>query len=103
VSFLVAASLGAVPWWLAAVVIGRDVVLSTGVAIYAFVLHRRVEGAPTRFGKYATFFQLCTIGLALFVRAAGVPALSLWVAALVLITCEMTVVSGIQYVAGTLA
>jgi cardiolipin synthase len=100
VSFLVAASLGAVPWWLALLVIGRDVVLTAGVALLAVVLRDRFASrrlGPTRIGKYSTFFQLCTIGLALVARAVEAPALRPWVGALVLLTAVMTLLSGAQY------
>jgi len=101
VAFLVAASVGAVPWWLAALVIGRDVVLSTGAAIFGFLLrgrHDPAEWRPSRIGKYSTFFQLAAIGLALITRAAHSTALVPWVAALVLAATALTALSGVQYV-----
>jgi cardiolipin synthase len=106
VSFLVAASLGAVPWWLAALVIGRDVILALGAAVLALALRDRYgpsEWRPSRVGKYATFFQLTTIGIALLSRAARWGALEPWVQALVLVTGALTLVSGLQYVARALA
>lgn len=101
VAFLVAAAIRAVPWWLAIVVIGRDLVLSIGAALFAFVVHGKFDRSrwtPTRIGKYATFYQLLTIGLALAAHAASADALRPWVAALVLITAALTAMSGIQYV-----
>jgi cardiolipin synthase len=105
VSFLVAASLGAVPWWLAGLVIGRDLVLTAGVALLALVLRGRFARQrlrPTRIGKYSTFLQLATIALALLARAVDGrrDALRPWVAALVLVTCLLTVASALQYVVG---
>ena len=102
VSFLVAASVGAVPWWLAAIVIGRDVVLAGGAALWTFVMHRRFDPAqfhPTRIGKYSTMFQLSTIGLALLTKALHAQAPRPWVATMVLITCAFTLASAAQYTA----
>src|SRR5437764_640434 len=45
VCFLVAAALHAVPKWLAVLVIGRDVVLASGGALFAFVLRGRYPSA----------------------------------------------------------
>ena len=105
VSFLVGASVGAVPWWLAAIVIGRDVVLAGGAALWTFVMHRRFDPAqfhPTRIGKYSTFFQLGTIGLALVTKALHADAFGPWVASLVFITCAFTLASAAQYIATAL-
>jgi cardiolipin synthase len=101
VSYLVGARFGALPWWLAALVIGRDVVLSTGVAVLAVLLrHRfgRYRFSPTRLGKYSTLLQLTTVALALFARASERDALAPWVGALVLLTTLFTVVSALQYI-----
>jgi cardiolipin synthase len=101
VAFLVAAASGALPWWLAALVIGRDVILSLGAALFAFVVHGRLEPSrwtPTRLGKYSTFFQLGTIGLALAAHAAEADALRPWVAAMTLDTAALTSISAIQYI-----
>ena len=105
VSFLVAASVGAVPWWLTAIVIGRDVLLSGGAGLVVLLFGDRVVTArlhPSRIGKYSTFFQLATILVALIARAADRAGLHSWVAALVLIAATFTVSSGLQYVAATL-
>src|SRR5262245_46388711 len=55
VTFVVAAATGAVPYWLAALVIGRDVLLVSCGALFAFVV-RGIFGPerwrPTRIGKY---------------------------------------------------
>ena len=102
VAFLVAVSVGSVPWWLAALVIGRDIVLSSAAAVYTLVRHRRwdpSEWHPTRIGKYATFFQLATIALALVARAADSDLLRPWVGGLVLVTTAITTVALLQYLA----
>jgi cardiolipin synthase len=102
VTFLVAAATGAVPWWLAWLVIGRDVVLASGGALFAFV-YRGILGPerwrPTRIGKYATFFTVSTIGLALLHAITGDERLRPFVGALGIMSAACTAVSGIQYVA----
>jgi cardiolipin synthase len=101
VTFLVAAATGAVPVWLAALVIGRDVVLATGGALFAFVF-RGIMGPerwrPTRIGKYATFYTVGTIGLALLHSMTGYERLRPFVGALGVMCAACTIVSGIQYV-----
>jgi cardiolipin synthase len=102
VAFVVASVVGAVPWWLAALVIGRDAVLSTGAGLLSWLWRRRrgtiPEWPPSRLGKYSTFLLLSTIGLALLGRAADIPALSPWVGALVLLATALTAISSIQYI-----
>jgi cardiolipin synthase len=102
VSFLVAAALGAVPLALAVLVIGRDVVLVAGGALFAFVLRGRLgpeRWKPSRIGKYATFTQVLTIGLALLHCIVGGASLRPWVGALVIICAALTTIAGVQYVA----
>lgn len=101
VTFLVAAATGAVPWWLAALVIGRDLVLVTGGALFAFV-YRGIHGPetwrPSRIGKYATFYTVGTIGLALLHSMTGWERLRPFVGALGIMCAACTIVSGVQYV-----
>jgi cardiolipin synthase len=102
VSFLVAAVLGLVPRWLAALVIGRDVLLASGGALFRFVLRGRLEPErwrPSRIGKYATFTQVLTIGLALLMQVVARPSIEPYVGALVIICAALTFISGLQYVA----
>ena len=102
VTFVTAAATGAVPWWLAMLVIGRDVILASGGALFAFVF-RGVLGPerwrPTRIGKYATFYTVVTIGLALLHAITGYEKLRPFVGALGIMSAFCTTVSGIQYVA----
>ena len=102
VSFLVAAHTDAVPVWLAALVIGRDAVLASGGALFAFVWRGRFapeRWKPTRIGKYATFVQVLTIGLALLHRVSEYEKLRPFVGTLVINCAALTTISGIQYVA----
>lgn len=102
VTFVTAAATGAVPVWLAALVIGRDVILATGGALFTFVF-RGIMGPerwrPTRLGKYATFYTVCTIGLALLHSITEWEKLRPFVGALGIMSAALTTVSGIQYIA----
>src|SRR5438046_10099849 len=73
----------ALPFWIAAVVISRDLILMVG----ALVIHMaggRIYPRPTRAGKIATFFQILTVLTGLATRFVQVgPALIavMWLAA----------------------
>jgi cardiolipin synthase (CMP-forming) len=101
-TFIVAAATGAVPVWLAVLVIGRDVILASGGALFAFV-YRGILGPerwrPSRIGKYATFYTVGTIGLALLHSMTGYERLRPFVGALGVMCAACTIVSGIQYIA----
>jgi cardiolipin synthase len=101
VTFVVAAATGAVPIWLAALVIGRDAILAAGGALFAFVfrgLHGPESWRPTRLGKYATFYTLLTIGMALLHSITEYEPLRPFVGAFGIMSAALTTVSGIQYV-----
>jgi cardiolipin synthase len=86
------------PWWLPLVVVGRDIAQLAGAAVLR-ALRRSVPVAPTRVGKYATFFLATTVVAALGgefgdwepAAVAGV------VAALALLAAECVAVSFAQY------
>jgi len=87
---------GLVPWWLAAVVFLRDIVILCGALVYRR-LFGPLHGAPTAASKLNTLCQI-VFSLAVVATAAygwpGAPALTA-LGALALLT---TVVSGIDYV-----
>ncbi|PYM34474.1 MAG: CDP-diacylglycerol--glycerol-3-phosphate 3-phosphatidyltransferase [Candidatus Rokuibacteriota bacterium] len=92
-SFVTLTYLKALPFWIAAVVISRDVILALGTVLI-FMLGGRVHPRPTWAGKAATFLQILTVlgGLLAPYVAPGLAArVALWLAAL------FTVVSGLQY------
>lgn len=101
ITFIVAAATGAVPVWLATLVIGRDVLLASGGAIFAFVLRGRLgpeRWTPSRIGKYATFYTLGTIGTALIYRVTNWEPLRPFVGALGIMCAVCVTIAGIQYV-----
>jgi cardiolipin synthase (CMP-forming) len=93
-SFVTLTWLKALPFWIAAVVISRDVILMVG----ALVIHLaggRIYPRPTAAGKAATFFQILTVlaGLASrFTPARVALVAAMWLAA------AFTIVSGLQYI-----
>jgi cardiolipin synthase (CMP-forming) len=92
-SFVTLTWLKALPFWIAAVVISRDVILVVG-ALLIHMLGGRIYPRPTWAGKAATFFQIVTVLLGLTARYFGVPLaleVAMWLAAI------FTVVSGLQY------
>src|SRR5438046_7300765 len=82
-SFVTLTWLKALPFWIAAVVISRDLILMVG----ALVIHMaggRIYPRPTRAGQIATFFHILTVltGLATrFVPVGPPPIPALWLAA----------------------
>ena len=82
------------PFWIAAVVISRDVLLVVG-SLLIHMVGGRIYPRPTWMGKAATFFQILTVLTGLTVRYFHVPlplGLVLWLAAI------FTIFSGLQYI-----
>ncbi len=90
------AVVGLIPWWLALLVIGRDIVIVIG-ALAFHTLYGRYEMAPTALGKLSTFLQIV---LALVVLAGQVYPLLLHpgVTVLLWIVAGVTALSGSHYV-----
>jgi cardiolipin synthase len=86
---------GAVPWWLVALIFGRDVlILAMAGAALLFTAHR--EFPPSIWGKLSTFFQ---IAAAVAVLAAGAfPAYEIPTGPFIFIAGAATVFSGAGYV-----
>ena len=90
------AAVGLIPWWLALLVIGRDVVIVVG-ALAFHGLYGRYEMAPTGLGKFSTFLQIV---LALVLLAGQVyPVLQHPVVTVLLfVIAGVTALSGVHYV-----
>jgi len=92
-SFVTLTYLKVLPFWIAVVVISRDVILVVGTVL-VYMLGARVYPRPTWAGKAATFFQILTVLTGLlgrFLHVPIVPRSVLWLAA------AFTVISGLQY------
>ena len=84
-----------IPFWITAVVVSRDLVLSIGVLVI-HVAGGTVHPAPTWIGKMSTVFQMATVLAAMasvyfHLVPAAVTTLLAWV------TAAFTVTSGLQY------
>lgn len=97
-SFVVLGYSGAIPAWLAVLVVLRDVIVVFGYGAVFVVDQEWMEVAPSRLGKLSTFFQLFTVGFALM--AVARPVLPLATVSMILqaVAGAMTAASGIQYV-----
>jgi cardiolipin synthase len=86
------------PVWLPVLVVSRDLAQLAGAAVLR-VVHRTVPVAPTRIGKYATFFLAVTVVTALAGEFAAwdAGAAAAVVAALGLLAAECVAVSFAQY------
>jgi cardiolipin synthase (CMP-forming) len=94
--FVESAWLGLVPWWLAAAVVARDVMIGLGALVFRFCFGP-LRGRPTILSKINTVVQLAYITLVMLGAVAGLPARELLDAG-ALITLTATVVSGLQYI-----
>ncbi|MGD9765478.1 MAG: CDP-alcohol phosphatidyltransferase family protein [Candidatus Binatia bacterium] len=97
-AFIVLGFTGALPAWLAALVVARDVIIVLGYGAVFVVDHEWMDVAPTMLGKLSTFFQLFTIGFVLLRLARPELPLATATAVLQIATGVLTAGSGIQYV-----
>ncbi len=56
-SYIVLAWLNLIPFWLATIVVSRDLIIAIGVFIYSFIIEP-FEGEATRISKINTFLEL---------------------------------------------
>jgi cardiolipin synthase (CMP-forming) len=92
------AARGRLPLWLPLFVLSRDAAQLLGAAALR-TIHRRVPIAPTRIGKYATFWLATTVLLSLAWELLGWPLAHVapFVAAAALVAAECVAVSWVQY------
>ncbi len=94
-SFVTLTMMGAVPLWLTAVVILRDVAIVLGVgATWLFAIPVRIE--PLQIGKISTVVQVCFVGVALLLRALDIDQPSVILAGAIA-TGAVTVASWLAY------
>jgi cardiolipin synthase len=94
--FVTLVVMGHLPLWLAALVIGRDMMIVTGtLALRLLVGPFRVE--PLLIGKLATFVQVM-LGGAVLAELSVLPGLTPWLPPLVLGTAGIVVLSALAYV-----
>jgi cardiolipin synthase (CMP-forming) len=94
-AFVTLTYLRVIPFWIAAVVVSRDLVLSVGVLVI-HVAGGSVNPAPSWIGKLSTVFQMATVLAAMISFYFGalhtLPRLFAWV------TAVFTVSSGLDYI-----
>ena len=95
-SFLVLASTGLVPVWLALLVIGRDIIIVTGVVCYRILVGPVIADASL-VSKVNTALQLVFVLLVLANAGIGTPR-DLWVTFIGAIVAATTLISGLDYI-----
>ena len=83
------------PFWLTALVIGRDIAIVVGVAL-AWMFSLPVQVAPLNIGKASTVVQVCFIGLVLLLLALGIDQPNVIFAAIIA-TAAVTIASWLAY------
>jgi len=94
-SFVTLTYIGAVPLWLTALVIGRDLAIVAGVAL-AWLLSLPLLIAPLNVGKASTVVQVGFIGLVLLLLALGIDQPNIVLAG-ALATAAVTLASWLAY------
>lgn len=94
--YLALALAGSVPWWLVAVIFGRDLLILAAAGI-ALAVTRIRAFPPSVWGKASTFFQVLTAVCFLGRDAFGSRVLTILCAILIWPTLAMTIWSGIHY------
>ena len=93
-AFITLTYLKVIPFWIAAVVVSRDLILSVGVLVI-HVAGGTVHPTPSWLGKASTLFQMTTVLSAMlafyFKMLMSLPRAAAWV------TAFFTVASGLQY------
>ena len=83
---------GALPWWMVAVVFGRDLLI-LAMAAYGLLFTSLRKFPPSVWGKISTFFQIAAALVVMGARA-GIPA-PVTLALCLMVLC--TIVSGLHY------
>ncbi len=95
-SVLALAWKGLLPWWLAVVIISRDLIIIGGAIAY-YLRAGQLQMAPSTPSKVNTFVQICLVLLVLL-SAAGIANATRWVPLLFGCAFATTVFSGAYYV-----
>jgi cardiolipin synthase (CMP-forming) len=95
-AFLALAAARIVPWWLTAVVLGRDLYILLG-ALTVRVSTGVKQFPPSLWGKASTFVQILTVAVWMARDAFPNPALNTAASALVWLCVAATVWSGLHY------
>jgi cardiolipin synthase len=94
-AFVALAIRGAIPWWLAGLVLGRDVLILLGAAAALLVSRTKRNFPPSVWGKLSTIAQMTFVAAAILKQAAW--RVGPMVAVLGAATVLLTVWSGVDY------
>lgn len=94
-SFVTLTIIHAIPFWLTALIIGRDLAIVMGVGL-ARLLSLPLQVAPLNIGKASTVVQVCFVGLVLLLLALGVDQPNLVLAGTI-VTAVVTGASWLAY------
>lgn len=95
-SFISLAFIGALPWWLVALVFMRDLSISLGVVAWFWFVQHKLEFNPTYLSKINTVLQLLLMTCCLFQLAFHQLSVT-FIQALITITAIFTTLSYIDY------
>ncbi len=95
-SFLILALKGKLAWWLAILVLARDVLILTIAAVILVVSGYR-SFPPSMYGKLTTTAQIVLVFLVVFTAALGAPPLAAPRQAFMYIVAALTIISGLHY------
>ncbi len=95
-SFLILALKGKLAWWLAILVLARDVLILTIAAVILVVSGYR-SFPPSMYGKLTTTAQIVLVFLVVFTAALGAPPLAAPQQAFMYIVAALTIISGLHY------
>ena len=94
--FLALAAARIMPWWLAAIVIGRDLYILLGALTVRFSTGVK-QFPPSLWGKASTFVQILTVGVWMARDAFPSPAFNTAAATLIWACVAATLWSGLHY------
>jgi cardiolipin synthase len=94
-SYVVLAVIDVIPPWLTVLVISRDVIIITGVAVL-FFMNKPPEIRPTILGKASTFTQISTVIIALS-AIQPFPAFEHLLTPGIYLAASLTILSGFHY------
>ena len=97
VSFVSLGVVGQIPMWLVWLVLGRDVVIVTGIVLL-WLLRNRKDFPPLLSGKISTFFQIVTVLVVLLAAVFDIHSMAILRQTGIILTAVFTAFSGIKYV-----
>jgi cardiolipin synthase len=95
-SFLALALKGKIVWWLAIMVLGRDVLIVIACAVILLAMGFR-SFPPSVWGKATTFFEILLIVIVLVLAVWPIPALAVVLEYLRYLVAALVIFSGVHY------